>query len=108
MAWLQPYTGLGDKDQAFRWLNESLKNHEGWMMFLKVDPQWESLRGDPRFDDLLRRLGLADKAAEQNLGIHSIAVLPKATQPRMAAGHLYRGGHSTRHSHSWSDGHLNS
>jgi len=54
------YTGLGDKDQAIHWLNVSRDNRDVWIMFLKVDPQWESLRNDPRFAELLRRMGLAE------------------------------------------------
>ncbi len=54
------YTGLGDKDQAMHWLNESRNNHDLWIIFLKVDPQWESLRSHPRYSELLQRMGLAD------------------------------------------------
>jgi Flp pilus assembly protein TadD len=55
------YTGLADKDQAFHWLDEAWRNRDSWIIFLKVDPQWESLRSDPRFDQLLERLDLVDK-----------------------------------------------
>jgi tetratricopeptide (TPR) repeat protein len=54
------YTGLGDKDQALRWLNESRDHHDIWIILLKVDPQWESLRSDPRYTELLKRMGLGD------------------------------------------------
>jgi TolB-like protein/tetratricopeptide (TPR) repeat protein len=58
------YAGLGDKDQAFHWLNESRSNRDPAILFLKVGPPWESLRNDPRFDNLLRRLGLIDSLLE--------------------------------------------
>ena len=70
------YTGLGDKDQAFHWLNEACNNRDAWIIFLKVDPQWKSLRSDPRFDQMLERLDLVDKRAARDQAIHSVAVLP--------------------------------
>jgi serine/threonine-protein kinase len=70
------YTGLGDKDQAFHWLNESCSKRDGWIIFAKVDPLWESLRKDPRFDELLERLSLVDKGGARDQGVHSVAVLP--------------------------------
>jgi serine/threonine protein kinase/Tfp pilus assembly protein PilF len=52
------YAALGDKDQAFQWLERSLQDG-GWeMTFLKVDPALDSLRSDPRFNDLVKRVGL--------------------------------------------------
>jgi eukaryotic-like serine/threonine-protein kinase len=52
------YVGLGDKDQAFKWLQKSLDDHEARINRLKVDPLFDSLRSDPRFDDLVKRIGL--------------------------------------------------
>jgi len=52
------YIGLGDKDQAFQWLERSLQDG-GWeVTFLKVDSNMDSLRTDPRFADLVKRVGL--------------------------------------------------
>ena len=52
------YIGLGDKDQAFQWLDRSLQDR-GWeVTFLKVDSNMDSLRSDPRFADLVKRVGL--------------------------------------------------
>ena len=52
------YAALGDKDQAFQWLERSLQDG-GWeITFLKVDPAMDSLRSDPRFNDLVKRVGL--------------------------------------------------
>lgn len=52
------YTGLGEKDQAFAWLEKGYQARATRMTFLKVDPQFDSLRSDPRFADLLRRVGI--------------------------------------------------
>jgi tetratricopeptide (TPR) repeat protein len=52
------YAGLGDKDEAFRLLEQAYKEHSGSMIFLAVDPFWYEMRSDPRYADLLRRMGL--------------------------------------------------
>jgi serine/threonine-protein kinase len=49
---------LGDKDAAFRWLERSVESHTRDLIFLKVEPAYDSLRDDPRFQQLLRRVGL--------------------------------------------------
>ena len=53
------YTGMGKKDEAFKWLEESYHAHDVGLVYLKIDPPLDPLRSDPRFDDLLRRVGLA-------------------------------------------------
>jgi len=50
------YIGLGDKDQAFAWLEKSYQQHDFWITFLKGEPLFDSLRSDPRFQDLVRRV----------------------------------------------------
>ena len=52
------YVGLGDKDQAFAWLDKAFQDRSSLLLWLKVEPQFDSLRDDPRFQDLLRRVGL--------------------------------------------------
>jgi serine/threonine protein kinase/TolB-like protein/Tfp pilus assembly protein PilF len=52
------YAGLGEKDQAFVWLEKAYDEHSYTIASLKVEPGWDSLRSDPRFADLLRRMGL--------------------------------------------------
>src|SRR5947207_9236173 len=52
------YVGLGDKDHAFEWLNKADKERNDYLIYLKVEPLFDSLRSDPRFGDLLRRIGL--------------------------------------------------
>jgi len=50
------YAGLGDKDQAFDWLERAYKSHDETMVMVKVDQHLDSLRSDRRFADLMRRL----------------------------------------------------
>ena len=51
------YAGLGDKDQAFQWIERSLQDRAWDVTYLKVDPIMESLHADPRFADLVKRVG---------------------------------------------------
>jgi TolB-like protein/Flp pilus assembly protein TadD len=53
------YAGLGKKQDAFKWLEEAYQAHDVGLLYLKVDPCLDPLRSDPRFDDLVRRVGLA-------------------------------------------------
>ena len=52
------YTGLGEKDQAFAWLDKAYDGRDSILVLLKVEPMFDSLRSDPRFLDLMRRVGL--------------------------------------------------
>jgi TolB-like protein/Tfp pilus assembly protein PilF len=49
---------LGDTEQAFEWLERAYRDRSSWLIFSKVEPKFETLRTDSRFDDLLRRIGL--------------------------------------------------
>jgi hypothetical protein len=52
--------GLGERDQAIASLEQGYANRDQWMLYLKVDPHLDDLRSDPRFEDLLRRVGLPE------------------------------------------------
>ena len=52
------YLGLGEKDRAFEWLENAYKERSDSLVYLKVDPWLDSLHSDPRFADLVRRVGL--------------------------------------------------
>ncbi len=52
------YAALSDKEKAFNWLGKSFALHEESLCSLKVDPKFDSLRSDPRMDELLKRIGL--------------------------------------------------
>jgi tetratricopeptide (TPR) repeat protein len=52
------YAGLGERDQAFQWLEKSYQDRASDMAYFNVDPLLDNLRSDPRFQDLLRKVGL--------------------------------------------------
>jgi TolB-like protein/Tfp pilus assembly protein PilF len=57
-AFVKAYLGLGEYDQAFFWLEEAYKEQSNLLQFLKVHPIFDPVRDDPRFKDLVRRVGL--------------------------------------------------
>ncbi len=50
------YAGLGEREQALAWLERALEEREA-LAFLNVDPYWDGLRSEPRFQSLLRQVG---------------------------------------------------
>jgi DNA-binding winged helix-turn-helix (wHTH) protein/TolB-like protein/Tfp pilus assembly protein PilF len=52
------YAGLGDKDKALEWLEKSYEDRSTRLVWIKVDPRLDSLRSEPRFTELLRRMNL--------------------------------------------------
>lgn len=52
------YVGLGEKDQAFTWSEKAYEERSSSLAYLRVDSIWDSLHSDPRYVDLLRRMGL--------------------------------------------------
>jgi hypothetical protein len=55
------YALAGDKDNAFKWLDKAYAERDGEeISLLKVDPAFKNLRDDPRFGNLLRRMGLPE------------------------------------------------
>jgi serine/threonine protein kinase len=54
------YARLGEKDAAFKWLETAFQNRVGILTNLRFLVPLESLRGDPRFDDLVKRIGIPD------------------------------------------------
>ena len=52
------YAELGDKDQAFRWLNAAYQERDRWLLGLKTDFLLDPIRSDPRFAELVRKVGL--------------------------------------------------
>ena len=52
------YAGLGQKDQAFEWLEKAYQERSSYLLFMRWYPSMVPLRSDPRFQDLVRRIGL--------------------------------------------------
>ncbi|CAN5551403.1 hypothetical protein BH20ACI3_BH20ACI3_32380 [soil metagenome] len=50
------YAGLGQKDQAFVWMNKAFDERSYWLVWLKRDPRWDGLRSDARFAQLVARM----------------------------------------------------
>jgi eukaryotic-like serine/threonine-protein kinase len=58
VALVDAYIGLGAKDQTFAWLEKAYQERSNFMAYLKVQAITDPLRNDPRFDELLRRMGI--------------------------------------------------
>ena len=57
------HIGLGENDTALEYLEKCYQEHSHWLIYLHIDPCMDSLRGNPRFQDLLQRVGLPALAA---------------------------------------------
>jgi tetratricopeptide (TPR) repeat protein len=55
------YVALGDKAEVFVWMDRAYAERDGWLLTLRVNPWFEPLRSDPRFDELVRRVEAAAK-----------------------------------------------
>jgi serine/threonine-protein kinase len=54
------YAGLGNKKESFRWLEKAFKGHDDGLGNLRIDPTWEPLRSDPRYQELVERLNFPE------------------------------------------------
>jgi len=54
------YAALGEKDEALRWLEAAYEYRHNWIPWMGRNPNYEPLRDDPRFGDLLRRMNLPE------------------------------------------------
>ena len=52
------YVGLDDRDKAFEWLEKAYEERSGWLVYLGIEPAFDPLRTDSRFQDLVRRIHL--------------------------------------------------
>ena len=52
------FAALGDRDQAFHWLEQAYTEHDTFLPWLKVDPEFDIMRADPRFEELVHRIGI--------------------------------------------------
>ncbi len=52
------YVGLGEKEEAFSWLEKGYSKNDSQLFYLKADPAFDALSSDPRYTELLRKIGL--------------------------------------------------
>jgi tetratricopeptide (TPR) repeat protein len=63
-AYVSPYDladltlRIGDREAALKWLEAAYAEHSPYLVFLRIEPRMDTLRPDPRFQDLIRRIGL--------------------------------------------------
>jgi serine/threonine-protein kinase len=60
LAWLQ--FALGETDFGLRWMQKALEDRSFDLISIKVDPRFDALKGDPRFETIARRMGVASSA----------------------------------------------
>jgi len=53
------YMGLREYQKAFEWLDKAYAERSGWLVYLNRDPRFDEVRSDARFQELVRRVGLA-------------------------------------------------
>lgn len=70
------YEGLGRTGAALDWLEHAVEERDGWLIYLNSFPRFESLRGEPRFKDILQRLQQPESSTTQSIS------LTKAHEPR--------------------------
>ena len=49
---------LGENDLGFEWLDKAYKERDHWLLYLNVEPLFDSVRSDPRFTKLVKKIGL--------------------------------------------------
>ena len=77
------YLGLGEIDRAFEWLKKGVEERSYWNVFLKMDPVYDPIRNDPRFQELLEGVGFR---AAKRPGRDSVPPMRTATPaPRFVA-----------------------
>jgi hypothetical protein len=54
------HVGLDDIDSCFDWLERAYREHDEWLYSIKVDPMLDDIRSDPRYNALLKKMGLSD------------------------------------------------
>ncbi len=56
------YAGLGNKDKAFEWLEKVYRDRSGDAVYLNIEPAWKTLRSDPRFAALAKKVGIPERS----------------------------------------------
>ena len=62
ISWVMLYLGVGDIEHAFEWLDKAAEARDVLLCYLKVGPIYDAVHKDPRYEDLLYRIGLGDSS----------------------------------------------
>jgi serine/threonine protein kinase/Tfp pilus assembly protein PilF len=89
------HVGLGENDRALEYLEEAYEEHSNWLIYLHIDPSMDGLRDDPRFQDLLRRVGLpalttASPSEGSQVGVREAPVDVVERKQSFHVGHGHR------------------
>jgi hypothetical protein len=57
LIWWRAYAGMGETDLVFEWLEKAYVERYGYLTGLNVDPFFDDVRSDPRFAELVHRVG---------------------------------------------------
>ena len=71
------YASLGEIEQVFQWLEKAYEERPFWFIFLNIEPTFDNLRLDPRFQDLLRRVALPAQDREEQVALGLVACSTK-------------------------------
>ncbi len=66
------YLGLGDKDRAFEWLQKAYDERSSILVYLNAEPMFDNVRGDPRFSELLKKIGLKPSESDKGRSLPSV------------------------------------
>jgi hypothetical protein len=59
------HEGLGRTEEALTWLEQAFQDRDGWLIYVNTFPRFESLRGEARFQELLKRLNLPETGVNE-------------------------------------------
>ena len=76
----QIYMGLGEMEGCFEWLHKGIEERAFWCVFMQVDPVYDAIRTDPRFQKVLQLVGFSPKRIAAPLQMPS--PLPKKERAR--------------------------
>ena len=80
------YAGLGEYNHAFAWLQKAIEERTHWLVWLPLDPRWDSLRADPRFVDVRRASGSSPQPLDQKVRLINDCRHIKTQMSRMTTG----------------------
>jgi TolB-like protein len=60
------YASLNENDKAFEWLGKAYEERSQWMVWLKQDPRWKLIKNDPRYAELVSKVGLSKRSQPYN------------------------------------------